>query len=188
MRGMIGMNVLTQAIYPWMLVVLLLGGCSATEPWVEPDDYIISLDGRTTRDSNGIFHLKLMRDRYQTVHRITGTLLDTAGKAPYQPQKVWWESSHVWYFTPGDTVITIYRRNVNDQGQWVIADTAAFVASDSMAVPTVNPSSYSDGKGEINTMIGPIPMLGDTMTIQCMWTSQWYKTDTVRAVIRLLLE
>jgi hypothetical protein len=28
-----------------------------------------------------------------------------------------------------------------------------------------------------------IPTPGDSMTIQCMWTAQWYKTETVRAVI-----
>ncbi|MFM8770934.1 MAG: hypothetical protein ACKOE4_02770, partial [Candidatus Kapaibacterium sp.] len=63
--------------------VLLLNACSSTDPWVEPDDYIMTVDARLPKDSSGFYHLKLMRDRYQTVHRISGTLHDTAGNPPY---------------------------------------------------------------------------------------------------------
>lgn len=170
-------------------IALALWSCSSTEPWVEPDDYILTIDGRLPLDSNGFYHLKLRRDRYQTVHRISGSLLDADGKAPYQEQKIAWESSHTWSFLPGDTVITIYRRNVDQTGHWVVIDTAAFVAPMEMIVPTVNASAYSSASGEINTVVGPVlDMLGDTMTIRATWTSQWYVTDTIRAAIRIVLD
>ena len=75
-------------------------------------------------------------------------------------------------------------------GRWVIVDTQTVVAPDTMSVPTVNSSSYSDGKtGEINTMVGPVlGMLGDTMTVRCWWTSSWYSTDTVSQFIKIVLE
>ena len=174
-----------------LLIVLtfVLGSCSSTEPWVEPDDYRITLDGRLSQDADGFYHLRLLRDRFQTVHRLTGEIIDSKGQPPYQPLKIAWESSHVWYYTPGDTVITIYRRNVNAQGRWVVIDTATVLAPDSLVVPTVNPASYSDASGEIYTMIGPVlPMFGDTMTISAAWTSTWYTTDTVRALVRIILE
>lgn len=173
-----------------LLIGFGLYSCTPTAPpWVEPDDYVLTLDGRTTKDSNGYYHLRLMRDRYQTVHRITGSLLDTAGKPPYQEQKIWWESSHAWSFQQGDTLIKIYRRKVDYSGHWVIVDSSTIISPGTMTVPTVNPASYSSATGEINTMIGPVlDMLGDTMTIQCMWTSQWYTTDTIRKTISFILE
>jgi hypothetical protein len=130
-----------------------------------------------------------MRDRFQTVHRITGTLLDTSGKAPYQEQKVLWESSHTWTFQPGDTLMKIIRRKVDFRGRWVYVDSSVIKSPGEFVVPTVNPASYSSATGEINTMIGPVlSMLGDTMTVQCMWTSQWYTTDTIRKDIKIILE
>lgn len=170
-------------------VAFLLVACSTTEPWVEPDNYLLVLDSRLKQDTDGFYLLPLQRDRYQTVHRITGALLDTEGKPPYQEQKIHWESSHVWFFSPGDTVITIYRRNVDANGRWVVVDTAFFLAPSEMIVPTVNPTSYTSSKGELNTMIGPVlDMLGDTMSISAMWTSQWYNTDTIRSTVRFILK
>lgn len=164
-------------------------GCRGTEPWVEPDNYVLTLDGRLQQDADGYYHLPLLRDRYQTVHRITGSLLDTNGNPPYQEQKIWWESSHQWVFAPGDTVITIYRRNVDAFGRWVVIDTAVFIAPAEMVVPTVNPATYTTSTGELNTMIGPVlDMLGDTMTVTAMWTSQWYQTDTIRAAVKIVLD
>lgn len=167
----------------------LLVACSTSDPWVEPENYLLALDGRLEQDADGFYLLPLMRDRYQTVHRVTGTLLDTEGKPPYQEQEIHWESSHVWSFSPGDTVITIYRRNVDARGRWVVIDTAFFLAPSEMLVPTVNPTSYTSSTGELNTMIGPVlDMLGDTMTVSAMWTSQWYKTDTIRSTVRFILK
>lgn len=172
-----------------LVLALTLLSCSSTEPWIEPDDYNLTIDGRLPLDSNGFYHLKLRRDRYQTVHRISGSLLNPDSTPPYQEQKIAWESSHTWSFLPGDTVITIYRRNVDQTGNWVVIDTAAFVAPIEMIVPTVNASAYSSASGEINTVIGPVlDMLGDTMTVRATWTSQWYDTDTIRAAIRIVLE
>lgn len=166
-----------------------ISGCSSTDPWEEPEDYALTLDGRLTKDSAGLYHLTLLRDKFQTVHRIAGTLLDSAGAPPYQEQRVTFESSHTWSFLPGDTVITIYRRNVDMNGQWVVVDTAVFIAPSEMIVPTVNAASYTDTKGEFSTMIGPVlSMLGDTMTVMATWSSTWYTTDTVRASIRVVLE
>lgn len=181
-----GMSMKTITIF---LLLVLVSSCASPDPWVEPDDYVLTLDGRTTLDSNGFYHLKLMRDRFQTVHRITGTLLDTSGKAPYQEQKVWWESSHTWTFQQGDTLMKIIRRKVDYRGRWVYVDSSVIKSPGEFVVPTVNPASYSSATGEINTMIGPVlSMLGDTMTVQCMWTSQWYTTDTIRKDIKIILE
>lgn len=181
------MNLLRVILF--QLALWLVASCSTTDPWVEPDSYLLTLDGRLEQDSSGYYHLPLLRDRYQTVHRITGSLLDTLGNPPYQEQRVTWESSHVWLFSPGDTVITIYRRNIDVWGRWVVVDTATFIAPATMEVPTVNPASYTTSTGELNTMIGPVlDMLGDTMTVQATWTSPWYTTDTIRTAVRIVLE
>ena len=176
-------------IFLLVTTIIVLWGCQTNPVWNEPDDYTLTLDSRLPMDQNGFYHLTLLRDRWQTVHRISGSLL-LKGMVQIQPQKVHWESSHFWEFIPGDTIITIYRRNVDMNGRWVIVDTQTVISPDTMSVPTINPSSYSDGRtGEINTMIGPVlGMIGDTMTIRCWWTSGWYNTDTVSQFIKVVLE
>ena len=43
-----------------------------------------------------------------------------------------------------------------------------------MEVPTINPSSYSNAEGEVNTMIAPVQtMVGDTMTIRMYFFDEW---------------
>jgi len=169
--------------------IFILCSCKTNPVWNESDNYTIILDGRLPKDKNELYHLTLLRDRWQTVHRVSGTLL-LDGKVQMQPQVVHWESSHSWKFNPGDTVITIYRRNVDQNGRWVVVDTQTVVSPDTLIVPTVNSTCYSNDKnGEINTMIGPVlSMLGDTMTVRCWWTSGWYSTDTVTQFIKIVLE
>ena len=183
------MYAVMKTFFVCLSAIFVLWGCQTNPVWNEPDDYTITLDGRLPKDQNGFYRLTLLRDRWQTVHRISGSLL-LKGMVQIQPQKIHWESSHSWEFIPGDTVITIYRRNVDMNGRWVIVDTQTVVAPDTMSVPTINFSSYSDGKtGEINTMVGPVlAMLGDTMTVRCWWTSSWYSTDTVSQFIKIVLE
>ena len=169
-----------------MLLPLLIG-CSGTEPYVAVR-HTIMLQPELARDSNGLYILTLMRDRFQTVQRIRGIVTRDDGASLSQEQKIWWESSHSWSFDKGDTIMKIIRRNVNDQGQWVNVDTSIIQAPTDMTVPTVNPTSYTRLDGEVNTMIGPVlPMLGDTMTIIARWYDPWYESDTTRAAIRVIL-
>lgn len=166
---------------------LMLSACGGTDPYV-PMRHRIALDPELAQDSNGLYQLTLMRDRFQTVQRIRGRVTRDDASSLQQEQKIWWESSHTWSFAAGDTVMNIIRRNVNDQGYWVNVDTATVLAPTEMVVPTVNPTSYARLDGEVNTMIGPVlPMLGDTMTIVARWFDPWYQSDTTTDVIRIIL-
>ena len=166
---------------------IVLSACSGTDPYV-PMRHRITLEPELAQDSNAFYLLTLMRDRFQTVQRIHGTVVREDGLRLQQEQKIWWESSHSWSFTKGDTIMKIIRRNVNDQGQWVNIDTSIIQAPTDMTVPTVNPTSYTRLDGEVNTMIGPVlPMLGDTMTIIARWYDPWYESDTTQAAMRIIL-
>ncbi len=45
-------------------------------------------------------------------------------------------------------------------------DRSYVIGMEGMEVPTINPSSYSNSNGEVNTMFSPVRvMLGDTLTI-----------------------
>lgn len=165
----------------------VLSACSGTDPYV-PMRHRITLEPELPQDSNGFYLLTLLRDRFQTVQRIRGTVAREDGSPLQQEQKIWWESSHTWSFSRGDTIMKIIRRNVNDQGQWVNVDTSVIQAPTDMMVPTVNPTSYARLDGEVNTMIGPVlPMLGDTMTIVARWYDPWYASDTSRAAVQIIL-
>jgi hypothetical protein len=169
------------------LAFAVIAGCGTTDPYV-PTTHRVLLQPQLERDARGYYLLTMLRDRFQTVQRIRGTVTRDDGQPLSQEQKIWWESSHTWTFVRGDTIMKIIRRNVNDQGYWVNVDTSIVQAPMDMTVPTVNPTSYTRLDGEVNTMIGPVlPMLGDTMTIVARWYDPWYSSDTTSDVVRIIL-
>jgi hypothetical protein len=170
-----------------VLAFAVIAGCGTTDPYIPPTHRVV-LQPELERDASGYYSLTLLRDRFQTVQRILGSVKRDDGMPLTQEQKIWWESSHTWTLSQGDTVMKIIRRNVNDQGYWVNVDTAITIAPRDMVVPTVNPTSYARLDGEVNTMIGPVlPMLGDTMTIVARWYDPWYSSDTTSDVVRIIL-
>lgn len=132
-------------------------------PEVTPE-FTITLDPRLDLDDNGYPRLRLDRNRTQTIHRITGQILQD-GDIPDFRHKVGWESSHFWALA--DTIGYIVRRVINFEGVWTNVDTLFISGFEGELVPTVNSVSISSESGEINTVIAPIyPMAGDTMTIR----------------------
>jgi hypothetical protein len=146
-----------------------------------PDNYTLSVDGRLDTTNEGYYRLNLnsTSNSIQTIHRLTGKLLNN-GKEPYPPQLVNWESSHSWALN--DTAYVMIRRFINPLGQWVTVDTTYVTGFGGAIVPTINSSSYSGTNGEINTVIAPIDnMLGDTMVVKC-------KFKNLEKTIRIILE
>jgi hypothetical protein len=123
--------------------------------------------GSLPKDANGYYHLKLDKTKNQTVHRINGRIL-VNGKEPYPSEKIEWESNLYWVLKRNDTIATITKTYINYfTGQFQIVKLPPLIASKDELVPTINSSSYSGSKGEINTMIAPIyNMKGDTMVIK----------------------
>ena len=166
------------------LLIVLLFGCSDSvstfEP-VEQDVIRVDLDTRLNVDDNGFYHLEL-GESWQTLHRLSGTAY--LNDEPLEVLKVHWESSHYWYL--GDTLGYIVNRYLTDDGIYVSVDTSYVVGFNGMEVPTINPASYSNSDGEVNTMIGPIQsMVGDTMTIWYSWNG-WYagvNNDSLKIVL-----
>ena len=150
------------------LLFLLLFGCSDSvssfEP-VEPDVIRVELNPRLNVDDNGYYHLELS-DNWQTLHRVSGTAY--INDVPLEVLRVNWESSHYWYL--GDTLGYIVNRYLTDDGIYVSVDTSYVIGFNGMEVPTINPASYSNGEGEINTMFAPVQsMEGDTVMITMYW-------------------
>jgi len=164
------------------LLFLLLFGCSdsvAFEP-VEPDVIRVELNPRLNVDDNGYYHLELS-DNWQTLHRLSGTAY--INDVPLEVLRVNWESSHYWYL--GDTLGYIINRYLTDDGIYVSVDTSYVVGFDGMEVPTINPASYSNSDGEVNTMIAPVQsMVGDTMTIRMyFWNNEYEIVDEVFYIV-----
>ena len=155
------------------LLFLLLFGCSdsvAFEP-VEPDVIRVELNPRLNVDDNGYYHLELS-DNWQTLHRLSGTAY--INDEPLEVLKVYWESSHYWYL--GDTLGYIVNRYLTENGVYVSVDTSYVVGFNGMEVPTINPASYSNGEGEVNTMFAPVrTMKSDTVTIRMYFWNNDYK-------------
>ena len=145
-----------------------------------PDNYTMELDGRLDTTNDGLYKLELNStdNSIQTIHRITGKLLNN-GEEPY-PQLVEWESSHQW--TLNDTAYVFIRRTINVLGDWVDVDTTYVTGFAGTVVPTINEFSYSGDGGEINTVIAPIDeMVGDTLIVKARF-------EDIEETIRIVLE
>ena len=165
------------------LLFLLLFGCSdsvAFEP-VEPENIRIELNPRLDVDGNGYYHLSLNQSNWQTLHRLSGTAY--VNDVPLEVLKVYWESSHYWYL--GDTLGYIVNRYLTNEGIYVTVDTSYVIGFNGMEVPTINPASYSNSDGEVNTMIAPVQsMVGDTMTIRMyFWNNEYEIIDEVFYIV-----
>ena len=164
-------------------VTLILGIVSCEDNIVDsiPDNYTMELDGRLDTTNEGYYKLDLnsTQNSIQTIHRITGQLLNN-GKEPNPPQLVEWESSHSW--TLNDTAYVFIRRTINYLGEWVNVDTTYVTGFGGSIVPTINEFSYSGTDGEINTVIAPIDeMIGDTMIVKA-------KFRDLEKTIKIILE
>jgi hypothetical protein len=150
---------------------------------------VLNDDGKKSLelDANG-YYLITLDSSYQTkqtIHRITGTILQDSLE-PWPPAYVNWESSHVWITS--DTVGYLVRRVINALGQWTIVDTNYINVPSGVLVPTLNPTSVSGSGGEINVIIAPIyGMKGDTMIISASVSAEhltYGLHDTVKIILR----
>ena len=163
--------------FKWLLLVLLLAACEdnqPTNPW-SGVELIGEINPRLGEpDDNGYYHIKL-GNSWQTIHRLSGLLwyeglagLGEDGKQPAENVKVFWESSHYWELS--DTLGYYVKRGLTDDLVWVNYDTVYVTGFSGQEVPTINPASYSNAKGEFNTMFAPVRnMKGDTIRIYVGW-------------------
>jgi hypothetical protein len=168
------------------IVIFYLLSCSKKDEIVPLKTYKFTLDSVLTqsgtnslfKDDNGYFHLKLIPNKNQSVHRITGRIL-VNDKEPVPAEKIEWESNLYWYLKRNDTVAYIYKSYINYYtGKFTIVKLPPLISSKDELVSTINPASYSGKNGEINIMIAPVyTMKGDTMVVQASnYSSKLTKT------------
>ena len=163
-RGIITSMFEVAVILIFMIVVIQLGGCIT-----DPTSETLSIDSRLQPDSDGYYHLKLDSTKTQTLHRISGTAFFNGN--PRENIKVHWYSTHYWLLS--DTVgyvVEHWKYDDKDRNYresiYVGRDTVYISYFEGMEVPTVNKTSYSNARGEINTMFAPVWWMGnDTVTI-----------------------
>ena len=164
-----------------IILSVILTSCTNDQLSDFPDKYTIDLNGRLNTTNEGLYKLKLnsTQNSIQTIHRITGKLLNN-GEEPIYPQLVNWESSHQWILT--DTAYVFIRKTINVLGQWVDVDTTYVTGFTGSIIPTINKFSYSGDGGEINTVIAPIDkMVGDTLIVKARFKD-------LKEIIRIVLE
>lgn len=163
-----------------LILLTLVTSCEDTIMDELPDNYTLELDSRLDTTDDGLYKLELnsTQNSIQTIHRISGKLLNN-GEEPY-PQLVEWESSHNWILN--DTAYVIVRRTINALGNWVTIDTSYVTGFNGSSVPTINEFSYSGDGGEINTVIAPIDeMVGDTLIVKARF-------EDIQETIRIVLQ
>jgi len=95
-----------------LIPLLFLVGCSVNSVNETQLELQLTLDGRKPLDQNGYYHIQLDSTRNQTIHTISGRVLNQE-----RPVKVEWYSNLVWYFN-GEEVPTINSSSYsNDEGE-----------------------------------------------------------------------
>jgi len=156
-------------------LLILFAACTKEDTIVPQKNYTFSIDSVLNQtgtkslaiDANGFYHLKLIPNVNQQTYRVTGKIL-VNGKEPIPAENIEWESNLYWWIRKGDTAAYITKSYINYYtGQYTIIKLPPMIVSKDELVPTINKSSYSATKGEINTIIAPISeMKGDTMVIK----------------------
>jgi len=170
---------------PYVLLTILIVGCE-NEPLTDDNLQIeFNLNTQLDLDRNGFYHLKVNRNTFQTLHRISGDILTESGEG-VDVVKFEWKSSHYWIL--GDTLGYIINRNFNDEGRYVSVDTSYVVGFEGFEVQTINCCSYSNSDGEVNTMLGVVKqMVGDTLTIDVSYYHP-YTTELESQSFQIVLE
>lgn len=163
------------------IVGLLLSSCSVETPEEIEERYTpkLSIDGRLPLDENGFYHLVLDSTTNQTIHRISGKVLNTL-----EPTKVSWESNLYWWLKKGDTIANITKTYINYfTGELTYVNLPPLQNWKDVLVPTINSASYVDDNGNINTMIAPIyRMKNDTLVVRCE-INEWDIIQEIKIVL-----
>ena len=156
-------------------LLILFSACTKDDEYLPQKEYSFTIDSVLTqngkqslpKDQNGLYHLKITSIGTPQSHRVTGRVL-VNGKEPLPPEKISFESNLFWWLRQGDTTAIITQSYINYfTGQFTIVNLPSMIASKDELVPTVNSSSYSGTKGEVNTIIAPIrEMIGDTLVLK----------------------
>ena len=142
------------------------------------------LNTRLDIDENGLFHLKVNRNTFQTLHRLSGNIYEDG--EPMDLVKFGWTSSHYWVL--GDTSSYIIIRHLTDEGVYVNVDTSYVIGLNGMEVPTINCCSYSNSEGEVNSVLGiPKMMIFDTLTISVNYYHP-YTSELEGQIFQIVLE
>ena len=95
-----------------IIVMVLVVSCTKEEDIISSVVPTLELDGRLPLDDNGYYHLTLNPTTNQTIHRISGKVLNTT-----EPTKVSWWSNLPWELN-GEVVPTINSSSyVSDSGE-----------------------------------------------------------------------
>jgi len=130
--------------------------------------YEINFDMRLSKDDNGYYHLTMDKNNWQTLHRVTGSIKNSANMLDVENFWVEWESNLYWYI--GDTLGYVIKRGLTDDLVYVNYDTTYVTWFTGFEVPTSNQMSYSNNNGTFHNMIAPVnTMVGDTMKLTAYW-------------------
>ena len=152
-----------------IIVSFLLTSCESPTSSNEFAD--LMFDVKLSKDTNGYYHLTLDRYNWQTLHKVSGSIVkDGYGVENF---RVEWSSNLYWII--GDTLGYVVSRGLNMNLQYVNYDTTYLTQFNGLEVPTSNMTSLSNSTGEFNNMIAPVrSMIGDTMRL----TADWYDSYT----------
>jgi len=161
-----------------IVIMVITLSCTKEELYTEQIP-TLELDGRLPMDENGYYHLKLNPTTNQTIHRITGKVLNTT-----QPTKVSWHSNLYWWILKGQSVVNITKTYINYfTGELTYVNLPPLTNWQNVMVPTINGSSYVNDKNEINTIIAPIfDMRYDTLRVKST-INEWNIIQEIKIVL-----
>lgn len=147
------------------------------EPLLE--EPILELDAQLPIDMNGYYHLSLDPATNQSIHRISGKVINIT-----EPTKVSWESNLFWWLMQGETVAEITKTYINAfTGELTYVNLPPLINWKDVLVPTINSSSYVSDNGEVNTVIAPIYRMKNDTLIVTAKINEWEVTKSIKIVL-----
>jgi len=171
-----------MATYFRLLIVVLLFWSCSKEEYIEDIILIppiLEIDSRLPIDQNGYYHLVLNSTTNQTIHRISGKVLNIT-----EPTKVIWSSNLYWWLKQGDTIANITKAYINYfTGEFTYVNLPPFINWKEALVPTINSTSIVGTNGEINTIIAPIYLMkNDTLVVECR-VNEWDIIQNIKIIL-----
>lgn len=149
----------------WLIIIvmgLLLMFINSCENPIS-DNYDMVIDPRLDVDTNGYFHLGLDINKWQTIHRFSGSIHYKGN--PVENVRVEWESDFYWVLS--DTAGYVVDYAYTDDLVYIAIDTSyIYFGQEQFLVPIVNPVSLTNSDGEFNCMFAPVlSQRGDTVSV-----------------------
>ena len=110
--------------YPILFFLIFSFSCVQLVEEESEETYTFTIEPNLEMDTNGMYHLSIDRNNWQTIHSVSGHVYTGNGN-PVNIFSVEWDSNLLWYLC--DTLGYTINRYLNNSGVYVSVDTSHII-------------------------------------------------------------